>query len=354
LPPLYDRWMQQCLPAAIPQEPKATCHDCAMCKAAAPESSREVVFFDSASKCCTYMPTLWNFLVGTILEDDTPEAAEGRRTVEARIDAGVAVTPLGLASPPVYQLLYSRIQDAFGQAQSMRCPHYIEEGGRCGVWRARESTCATWFCKYERGAVGREFWDRLHRLLVLAERGLSNWCVLQLDLGADALRSLIPERPPRPTDPMSAADFDHRADPKVYRQNWGRWVGKEREFYRRAAQLARDLSWSRVLGLGGAEAQVAEALVQEAFRRLTSTELPERLRAGSTRLTPEPDGGAFVISYSGYDPLRLSPAVLGILPFFDGRPTTAVVEAIQEKRGVQVTLPLVRRLVDFGVLEDAG
>ncbi len=354
LPPLYDRWMQQCLQGAIPPEPKATCHDCAMCAAERAEPSREAVFFNPASKCCTYMPTLWNFLVGSLLEDDSPEAAAGRQTVEARIDAGVAVTPLGLASPPVYQLLYSRIVGAFGRAQSMRCPHYIEEGGRCGVWRARESTCATWFCKHERGAVAREFWNQLHRLLVLAERGVSRWCLLQLELGEEALRALMPLPQAGTADPMTAADFDHRADPQTYRRKWGRWAGKEREFFRRAGHLARELPWSKVRELGGAEAAIAEVLVQEAFGRLLSTELPERIRAGSFRLVPDSGGGGLAIAYSGNDPLRLSGAILGILPFFDGQPTSAALQAIRETRGLDVSPALLRKLVDFGVLEDAG
>jgi hypothetical protein len=345
--------MQQCLQAAIPQESKATCHDCAMCSTGKEEPSDDAVFFDPDSKCCTYMPTLWNFLVGAILEDDSPEAAEGRGTVEARIDASVAVTPLGLGSPPVYRLMYSRIQSAFGKAQSMRCPHYIEEGGRCGVWRNRESTCVTWFCKYERGAVGEEFWERLHQLLAIVESGLSTWCMLQLDPGEDALRSLVPPPRARTPDPISAASFDQRADPQIYRRNWGRWLGKEREFFRRAGQLARPLSWSKVLELGGAEAQQAEALVQGAFRRLISADLPERVRAGPINLTPDPDGGALVTTYNDYDPLKLSAALLGILPLFNGQPTSAAIASIRETRGVSVSPSLIRRLVDFGVLVDA-
>jgi hypothetical protein len=235
----------------------------------------------------------------------------------------------------------------------MRCPHYIEEGGRCGVWRARESTCATWFCKYERGAVGLEFWERLHRLLALAEYSLSTWCVLQLDPGEDALRSLIPRRVQPGPDPISAADFDHRPDPALYRRNWGRWVGKEREFYRQAGALARALPWSKVLELGGSETQIAEALVQDAFRRLMSREVPERLRASAIKLTPDAAGG-MVKSYSGNDPIRLSHDVLGILPFFDGQPTSAALEAIRKARGVAVSPELLRWLVDFEVLEDAG
>jgi Fe-S-cluster containining protein len=324
-----------------------------MCQTGPADSSARAVFFDSESKCCTYMPRLWNFLVGALLEDDSPEAAAGRRTVEARIDAGVGVTPFGLARTPVYDLLYARIKDAFGRARSLRCPHYIEEGGRCGVWRARESTCATWFCKYERGAVGLEFWERLHRLLALAEYSLSAWCVLQLDPGEEAFRALIPRRPPPGGEAISAADFDHRVDAGAYRRKWGRWAGREREFYRKAGVLARALPWSQVRELGGAELQMAETLVQDAFRRLMSNEVPERLRTGAIRFTPDEEGGV-LSSYSANDPIRLSHEVLGVLPFFNGQPTTAAIEAIRDERGLAVSPELVRWLVDFGILVEEG
>ncbi len=343
--------MQQCLPAPIPPEREATCHDCAMCSSTPGESSSTAVFFNPATKCCTYLPRLWNFLVGALLADDSPEAAAGRRTVEARIDAGIAVTPFGLARTPVFDLHYSRILAAFGRAESLRCPHYIEEGGRCGVWRARESTCATWFCKYERGAVGLDFWERLHLLLVIAESSVSNWCVLELDPGEEALRALVAARPATAPEPISAADFDHRRDPDQQRRLWGRWAGKEREFYRSAGELVRRLPWSRVRELGGSELAIAERLALEAFQRLLSHDVPPRLRAETITFTPDTEGGV-ANTYNGNDPVHLSRDVLEILPFFHGQPTDAALQAIRDELGVAVQPDMVRWLVDFGLLAE--
>ena len=42
--------------------------------------------YNPETKCCTYMPELWNFLVGRILDDDSADTALGRASVEARID----------------------------------------------------------------------------------------------------------------------------------------------------------------------------------------------------------------------------------------------------------------------------
>jgi len=346
--------MRECLAGDIPSEPKATCHDCAMCRAPAEVApANDAVFFDPRSKCCTYMPVLWNFLVGALLDDDSAEAAAGRRTVEARIAAGVAVTPLALERPPAYSVLYSHILEAFGRAQSMRCPHYLEEaGGLCGVWRARESTCATWFCKHERGAVAKRFWEELHRLLQVTEREVATWCVAELDVGTEALAAIFPF-PTRPPGPVTGADFDGEATPERRKLVWGKWAGREQAFYREAGRLAGALSWADVVSLGGAEVRTAVQLTEAAFEKFTTPRLPERLRARSFRLTPTPLGGALAAAYSPADPLELSPEVLEILSYFDGRSTRAARQTIARELGYAVDTALLLKLVDFGVLEDA-
>src|SRR4051812_31514765 len=76
LPVLFDR------PAI--RESRATCSDCAMCsKGGSPAPG--VLSFRPDTKCCTYEPTLPNFLVGAILADTSPEMAEGRRRIRAHI-----------------------------------------------------------------------------------------------------------------------------------------------------------------------------------------------------------------------------------------------------------------------------
>ena len=65
-----------------------------------------------------------------------PAAAAGRATIEARIAKGVGVTPLGLLERRSTRCSTEASPASFGQAKSMRCPHFLEEeGGRCGVWR---------------------------------------------------------------------------------------------------------------------------------------------------------------------------------------------------------------------------
>ena len=176
LPPLYAKWVEELLGGAIPREERASCNNCAMQPGPKPAyMASKQRFFDPVIKCCTYLPTLYNFLVGRILADTAPDAAQGRATVERRIADGVGVTPLGRMQTPAFGVLYKQSRMSFGKSQTLKCPHYISESGHCGVWRHRESTCATWFCKHVRGGVAYDFWrdDGLHGLLQAVEIDLA-------------------------------------------------------------------------------------------------------------------------------------------------------------------------------------
>lgn len=354
LPPLYAAWMDEALSGGyIPSETDATCDNCAML----PDDKEQTdsnKYFNPQTKCCTYLPELHNFLAGRILADEDPAFTKGRATVEARIKTGIGVTPLGIGLSPVYSLLYKNSPDVFGHAGSMRCPHYIEEeGGRCGVWKNRESVCVTWFCKYVRGATGRNFWTKMLEMLSYIEKNISLWCVIQLGVGSDALQTLLPVfRRPDAGKP-NAKEIDGKADEKLYRASWGRWFERKTEFYKECALLVSDLKWSDIENICGPELQIHTQLLQEAHQKLVSKELPQRLKVGSFRLSGMEQGGFAVGTYSNYDTMRLPQSVIGILAYFDGRPVEDVLDEIMEKEKLRVSLSLVRKLVDFGLLVTA-
>ncbi len=351
LPPLYQRWASEILQQPIPREPEATCDHCAMLppEGAVAEPGR-ATFYDPRTKCCTYHPHLPNFLVGAVLSDEDPGAAEGRARLEQRIAAGVGVTPLAIAAPRDVSLIYAAAPSGFGHAFSMRCPYYLEEGGRCGVWRHRNAMCATWFCKHARAGVGSNFWRSVHRLLAALERSLAWWCVLELAPGRESLERLMPlHRGNAGADSISAADLDRTRDPVEWRARWGRWNGREAEFFRAAAALVAPLSFDEVAARVGPEAAVARLLLEEAFRELGSQEIPERLRTGPLQLIRLNGKKARVVGYSPLDPIDLPRRLLDLLGRFDGRATAEVLDGLAAE-GIRLTPSLVRRLVDFGLL----
>jgi hypothetical protein len=344
--------MDQLLSGPIPHETEATCDDCAMRPPRGATSYDSDWYFNPETKCCTYVPVLPNFLVGRILDDADPAFADGRASVEARLRSGVAVTPLGIAQPPAFLLIYQQAGTSlFGMSRSHRCPHYLEEGGRCGVWKHRSAVCSTWFCKHVRGAVGHGFWMALHRLLSAVEQTLTRWCVLQLDPGVTALQRLFP--PPTPPSERAHIDpqaLDGQVDPVAYRSLWGRWAGREEQFYRECTHHVEPLTWEQVTAIGGPELSVYVQLVQEAYRQLLARELPPAVQVGSFRVVKMGPESGCVSGYSVTDPLEVPRVLLDVLPCFDGRPTEEALGAIEAEKNIKVQAGLVRKLVDFRIL----
>jgi hypothetical protein len=236
LPDLYDPWVRELLGGEIPEETEATCHDCVMLAPPGEAAASTDRFFHPETKCCTYLPRLPNFLVGRVLADDDPALSAGRASVRARIAAGVAVTPLGLGQTPEFHALFS--SESFGHEPTLRCPHYVESTGGCGIWRHRNAVCSTWFCKLVRGATGHRFWMALKDLLREVERTLSLWAALELGIGADELARLL-------------APAEEERVRRAPRGTFGRWQGREEELYEACAARVSTLTWQELAALCG-------------------------------------------------------------------------------------------------------
>lgn len=350
LPPLYTAWMERLLPGPVPEETGATCGDCVMLPR---EGDRLVgdLHFHPGAKCCSYFPTLPNFLVGQILAGETADA--GRETARALLCAGSGVTPLGLDRPPRYAILYDR-SAGFGRTPSLVCPYYINaDGGLCAIWQHRNGVCATWFCKHVRGAVGEAFWQALQQLLSRIETDLAWWAAVQVDPGAEALGELLAARTRASRALLSAEEIEGASVPGGYARVWGDWLGREEEFYGECARRVAALSWEEVVAACHPAVPALARLVRNAYDRLASSEVPERLRMGPFRIIRNEGSRALAHCYREYDPLSLSRTLLQILPEFDGRPTEEVLAELPAKHGAGLSAALVRKLVDFQVLVPA-
>ena len=346
--------MDELLGAPIPAETTATCDDCAM---VVPDTAAGDAGYNPATKCCTFVPDLWNFLVGGVLLDEHGDAGKGRASVEARIDRGVAVTPIGLGKSATYSVIYQSSENAFGHSRAMLCPHYLDEaGGLCGVWRHRESTCTTWFCKFVRGAVGQGFWSELHQLLRVAEESVAAWCLLELGVDSAVLARLFRPRRGGGRESVSVTwqDVDGASDAADQRVVWGEWRGREREFYVECARLVARLAWADVMRIGGAQLTVHARLTRDAFSRLTDYSIPAHPVTALVKITPRGPTRARLATYSSSDVLEVPSVVADVLSFLDGRATAEALDEIRRERGVILEPSLVRKLTDFGVLRDAA
>lgn len=317
LPPLYARWMSTLLGAPIPEETTATCASCAM--VTKPGSSEPG--YNPDTKCCTFHPELWNFLAGAALLDESANGARGRGGVQSRIAAREAVSPLGLGRVDAYYVAYVESPaPKFGTDAALLCPHYLSEGGGlCGIWRHRESTCATWFCKHDRGRVGQEFWEQLRRVLHTSEEALARWSLRELGVPEEA---------------------------------WDRHSGNAAHLYMECSRLVTPLEWDDVSRIVGDALPVHQRGLSQAFELLLSDAVPVRPVAELVQIAPRAEGRVRLGTYSSLDALDVPAVVAEFLPYFDGRPTADALAEIERGTGARVDPSLVRRLADFGVLRE--
>jgi hypothetical protein len=346
LPPLYDRWVTALLGRAVEPEPLSTCASCAMCPGGGTKTrpaSRIVLQPDL--KCCTYTPTFPNYQVGAILVAEGPYADLARAQMRERLAGGREVTPMGVGVPAAQAGIDASLSNVTGLHEAQRCPHLVltgEPGGTaCAVWSNRDAVCATWWCRYERGASGLRAWWSLRFLFRGLEHALALWCCLEEGLDSDATYLLLGKQ----GVPRGAT-----VGPEVERAHfWGALVGGEEAFYIRCHERVAALSWDDVLRVGGPDVVALARHVQTTWGRLDAP-LPQRLTVGAHTVTGMAADGAAVETYSAYDPIALPTALLRVLHRFDGRPVSQVSAELAEVEGVAIDEGFLRALVDFGVL----
>lgn len=247
-------------------------------------------------KCCGFLPTLPNFLVGAVLSDPELDA----RSVRARIAAGQA-GPLGLFVVDDYKERYAAAELDFGREISLICPHF--QGGGCAIWRHRNAVCRTWWCKPEQGRRGGARWGALRRALEVVEQKLARHCAAGL----------------------------------VFEP------GHEEDYFRACAARVGAMSAAEIRELCGFELRFRLRELREATRSLGDAPLPDPLTLLARDRAPVREGWVRLWGWSPYDPVDLPEAVEVL--------TRAGPRAVAELLEVPGLSPgLLRQAVDAGVL----
>jgi hypothetical protein len=177
-PPLPDyalRLLPELADAALPDEVRATCDRCAMAPEHRPERDHPRSF-TAEPRCCTYIPTIANFVAGRILR----RGDAGARRMLARlqsIDEGVG--RLAVEATKAQLARYLDPDTAFGQYADLTCPYWVGGPRACAIWADRNGVCRSWHCRYVDGEAGFRRWTDLRTALTEVEGRLAAWCVAQ-------------------------------------------------------------------------------------------------------------------------------------------------------------------------------
>jgi hypothetical protein len=193
-------------------------------------------------------------------------------------------------------------------------------------------------------------------VLAAAEEAVGLASIIDLGIDTRTLAELSPTRAEAEAASRAgnliASDVDDQVDPERYAALWGRWRGRERDLYSACAEFSDALLWPDVLRLGGARLELLSRLLVDAYSKLTSTEIPARVRHRKLNVVYASTEAAHVVGYSPLDPLRLPKGLADALYCFDGRSTREALKDIDERHRLRLSPAVVRKLVDFGLLEE--
>lgn len=342
---VHNGWLADALSGEIPDETYTTCDSCPLCRASA-----AAVRFSDATKCCTYWPVLPNYLVGSALADTSAEGDPGRTRMSCLVETSSAV-PRGIGVSVGYQAAYGALKrHAFGREESLVCPFFEKDGGRCSIWRHRNGVCSTYHCKPVRASVGEEFWSVTKTLLASIERAVSLWCALELGMPSAAARML----PRRADGPRSMEGRDVDATPTVADVNglWASWRGSRADFYMQCFRKARTLAWGDVLRIGGTDLESQLVDVNTALQRVRSPRNVNRLLPAPVNVVSRTRDAVFIQSYKETDPQRLDASVFHSLRLCHGQPVAELQRQALREDGVVLDQSLLRRLTDLRIVID--
>jgi hypothetical protein len=350
LPCIYKPLLPEVFSLEIPEESFTKCSDCMLIC-----SKREDIGLDHSkpfapdTKCCTFTPRLPNYLAGAFFADPDPMLDEGRRRLHQAITEHKGIFPQGIWPTKKYRLLYDAGRvEGFGRSLNMKCPYYLDGEFNCALWKYREGVCATWFCKHLAHKAGKEMWETVQEYIQTFQRNVNKWCIKEL--------SAPNEEPYGENDNISLEDLDDLPTNSLeYSRRWGKWEGREEEFYMQCYRLVIIMNGDQLEKIKDKKLKALEEKLIE--RREVVMNIPEVLKRN-----PEFDG---IADESGTYRIRFENQIernntvvkfifglpAFVLDSFDGvRNIDEVLESIKNKKGLQVHKEIIISLYHHGIL----
>lgn len=347
LPPVYKDLLSPELEKPAVKETRADCANCQMCNQGTMPAEAEAVFFRPDTKCCTYHPSIPNFLVGAILKDSAPDMQEGKRRIKERIGSRIGVLPYSVAPPTKYLLLYEASRGtSFGRSTALLCP-YLTDAGLCSIWRHRETICSTFYCKFDAGEAGVAFWKTWKAYMQHVESTLAVWSSKAI------ARDLV--QPPYEKSKLTVEELEDKP-PKdsLYASWWGTWVGREEEYYVACYNKVRNLSKKEFAKLVDETPKGKQLLsdLRTRYAAISTPFLPERVALnGRMRRLPVANGTVITTTYNPYDSMLIEKELFDVLEKITyDKPLTDTRAELAEKEGIELADELLVHLVRHAVL----
>jgi Fe-S-cluster containining protein len=347
VPDLYAGFLPDFFNNKIPEESFAFCMDCTNARTGPPGKKLQTKPFRPDVKCCSYFPGLPNYLLGAILADSDPALEEGKRRVRELINKRTGVSPAGIQAPKKYSLLFTAAENSFGQCKSLLCPYYHKSKGICTIWKYREATCSTYYCRHVASAAGKAFWGTLKNVLFSVEKRLCGWVLLEsgFDFTADILNAF--SFGIQKVNRMSAAELeDVPPTAEEYLKPWQNWAGKEEEFYMHSYRLVQQISPQLFKEIMGIDLKI---LLQDLGNKWEkAVGMPSKLIKNPGMEFPEA-GSNYVVPFKSIDTAVEVPAF--VLDSFDGvSPWREVQKYLGDKFNVDIDETFILSLYHYRIL----
>jgi hypothetical protein len=208
--------------------------------------------------------------------------------------------------------------------------------------------CSTFFCKVNRPAKGREFWDELKGLLATIEMAVAVHCALELGIAGPIVDQVLVD----PNGLKSPADVDGLPDADAQAKLWGDWLGREEEYYVACAQRADQLDLPAIRALGGITLARRLDATKKAFDAMLATALPARLKIAATlNLSPGTPGKIRLLAGPN-QPIEMQAVVVELLSYFQGQPLDEAKATLAEQ-GFELDGSFLEKLWHYGFLVEA-
>ncbi len=353
-PAFYQSLLPEIFFCPIPQESLATCGNCVMCSEQAFSTPVDSELYNPNTKCCTYYPTLPNYLVGGLLADNESCHDEGRRRLLEIIRKRSGVSPLAVAMPPWYRLLYENNHGAFGRSERLLCPFYLGESGLCSLWKFRNSICFSYFCRHQAGLTGFQFWNGVRDYMVEVESILA--CLALRKLGfkdLDLNRNPLGQKRSAPVTGLSGKELDGSVDLDLYRRDWGRWEGNEEALFIETWRIVSHLNREDLQKAMGVHQQIRLDRLTQLHGVMTDQNLPSRLKRNPNIEVKYMDEKVVALPYKMGGFLEMDRVVFDALSHFNGtRSLDEVNQGLVERLNLALDVSLIRALWRNEILID--